>query len=114
MKTTWVEGDQPTATLLNEYRTALIEAHDGLGDLGGWSLAQIRINEARFTLLHTHRYLHFTSVGQIMALDGSNAQDINEDESGVGVLDLDTLDWLVYGQLYQVNGVSVCMEDWQA
>lgn len=113
MKTSWEEGDDPTATILNEYRTALIEAHDGLGDLANWSIAQIRISEAQFVLLHTHRYLHFTSVGQIKALDGSNSQDINEDESGVGVLDLDTLDWLVYGQLYRVNGVQVCMEDWQ-
>ncbi len=114
MKTSWQEGDKPTATILNEYRTALIEAHDGLGDLAGWSIAQIRISEAQFVLLHTHRFLHFTSVGELTALDGSNAQDINEDESGVGVLDLDTVAWLVYGELYRVNGVSVCIEDWSA
>lgn len=113
MKTSWTEGDKPTATLLNEYRTALIDAHTGLGDLAEWSLAQRQVSSARFVLLHTFRFLHFTSVGQITALDGSHAQDINEDDSGAGVLDLDSLDWLVYGELYRVNGVTICMEDWQ-
>lgn len=114
MKTSWTHGDKPTVTILNEYRDALIVAHTGLGDLADWSIAQQRTSEARFVLLHTFRYLHFTSSGTISELDGTNESDINEDDSGAGVLDLDTLDWLVYGQLYLVTGVSVCIEDWAA
>jgi hypothetical protein len=116
MKTAWTHGDKPTATLLNEYRTALIEAHDGLGDLAGWSIAQIATSESRYVLLHTDRYLHFVSNGQISDLAGTVAtiDDINEDDTGQGVLDLDTLDWLVYGELYLVTGVTVCVEDWAA
>ena len=121
MKTSWTHGDKPTATLLNEYRTALIEAHAALGDLSGWSAASDNVYAAEetwpvvFVLLHTWRYLHFVSSGKIMELDGSNERDINEDdETGQGRLDLDTLDWLVYGQLYRVTGVTICMEDWSA
>lgn len=114
MKTSWVHGDQPTPTILNEYRTALIDAHDGLGDLADWSIAQQRTSESRFVLLHTHRYLHFTSSGTISELTGANEEEINEDDSGQGVLDLDALDWLIYGELYLVTGVSVCIEDWAA
>jgi hypothetical protein len=114
MKTSWTQGDKPTATILNEYRTALIDAHDGLGDLADWSIAQQRTSESRFVLLHTYRYLHFTSSGTISELTGANEEEINEDDSGQGVLDLDTLDWLIYGELYLVTGVSVCIEDWSA
>lgn len=112
MKTFWQHGEQPTAAILNEYRTALIDAHTTLGDDGGWSEAHEKISEASFVMLHTWRYLHFTSTGQITDLYGNNALDLEENADGQGRIDLDTLDWLVYGQLYRVNGVSVCMEDW--
>jgi hypothetical protein len=112
MQTIWNHLNQPSAGIFNEYRAALIAAHDGLGDLAGWSPAQERVSSSQFVLLHTWRYLHFTSNGKISNLDGSQEQDINEDDSGQGVIDLDTLDWLVYRQLYQVTGVSVCLEDW--
>lgn len=112
MRTLWEHTDTPTAALLNEYSAALNDAHDRLGEVGGWSEAQERVSESVYTLLHTHQYLHFVSNGQISELDGSNETDINEDESGQGVIDLDTLPWLVYGQLYTVTGVSVCIEDW--
>ena len=114
MKTLWVHRQSPTPTLLNEYSAALNAAHDGLGNFAEWSVAQRRTSESVYTLQHVYRYLHFTSNGKIMELNDSNEQDINEDETGRGVLDLESLDWLIYGQLYKVTGVSVCLEDWSA
>lgn len=112
MKTLWDHGDTPTSTILNEYSTALESAHDTLGDLGGWSPAMEHNSEAVYLVLHTNRYLHFVSNGEITDLTGANVEEISEDEDGSGVFDLDTLDWLTYGQLYYVTGVSICCEDW--
>lgn len=112
MKTSWQHGDLPSATILNEYRDSLIAAHDALGDLAGWSVAQENISEASYVLLHTWRYLHFVSNGELLDIYSGNKVDINEDESGQGRLDLDTIDWLVYGSLYRVTGVTLCIEDW--
>lgn len=112
MKTTWNHLDQPTPTILNEYRAALIAAHDALGDVGGFSVAHQNISEASFTMLHTWRYLHFVSNGVITDLYGANRVEINEDETGQGRVDLDSLDWLVYRQLYRITGVTTCIEDW--
>lgn len=108
----WAHGDQPTAGLMNLYAAALNEAHASLGD-AAMQLLRLKSSEAEFSVLHTWRYLHFTSTGALV--DPAGVEDeigLSEDETGRGVLDLDGT-WVAYGAVYHVRGVSACIEDWE-
>lgn len=110
----WSHGDQLTAAELNLYATALTETHDSLGDYAVQELT-LKVSEAQFCVVHTRRYLHYTSNGKLV--DPAGLRDeigLSEDGgSGHGVLDLESLGWLAYGALYWVTGVSACAEDYE-
>jgi hypothetical protein len=108
----WAHGDQPTATLMNQYAAALTEAHDSLGEYAIQPL-RLKSSEAEFSLLHTWRYLHFTSSGALVDPAGVAKEiGLSEDETGRGVLDLDGT-WVAYGAVYHVRGCSACVEDYE-
>jgi hypothetical protein len=109
----WSHGDQPTHTDMNLYATSLNESHSGLGDTA-LNVLYPAASEATFYLVHTQRYLHFMSNGKLQDPAGYGKEtSLSEDDSGYGVLDLESVGWLTYGALYRVTGVSVCCEDWE-
>jgi hypothetical protein len=97
---------------MNEYISALVAAHNSLGDVG-ISEGCWHESNARFYITHTYRYLYWDSTGRIESLDGANTVGLSEPATGVGQIDLDSIDWLQYGQVYLVTGVTWCMEDWE-
>ena len=109
----FVHGDYPTASKMNSISTAVTEAHTALGDYA-WNMAVAKASEATFHLLHTWRYLKFSSTGALVDINGAFPSiSLSEDDSGIGTLDLDSVGWLGHGMIYKVTGVSTCFEDWQ-
>jgi hypothetical protein len=104
--------EKPTAAKLNALADVIAEAYVILGDVGTefpaegqWGSGQV------WRMVHVYRYLHFSSSGAIVDPTGVNPDvSISEDDTGQGVLDLDTVSWLAYGQLYKLTGISWCME----
>lgn len=108
---TWQHGDYPTAVKMAKFSTALNEAHTALGDYA-WTAAVLKSSSATFHILHTFRYLKFSSTGALVDIQGVYPDiSLNEDDGGVGTLDLQSVGWLGAGMLYKVTGVSACMED---
>ncbi len=103
-------GWYPTAAMLNPIADTYDAAHTALGDYG-MSPGCVKASSATFHLVHNQRYLHFSSTGAIEDISGAFPDvSVSESDTGVGALDLDTVGWLVYGQLYRVTGVSACLE----
>ena len=108
----WAHGDYPKAVDLNAYTSDLITAHNQGGDVG-ISMGCWHQSSAEFYLTHTYRYLYWDSTGQIESMDGSQTVGLSEPPNGAGQVDLDTVDWLQYGMVYRVTGVTWCIEDWE-
>lgn len=103
-------GDTPTAALLQPIVDTLDDAHAALGDVR-LSPGCCKGSSAVFHLVHSQRYLHFSSTGTLEDIAGVFPDvSLSESDTGVGALDLDTLGWLAYGQPYRVTGVSACLE----
>lgn len=109
----WSHGDQPVATDMQKYS-------DGLAYLEPLLDAVIR-NHAHpyslyedtqeFWLIHTQRYLVFSSTGRIVD-PAAVGEDVSLSTDGTyGGHDLDAIPWMSYGKLYKVIGCSVCFED---
>ena len=105
--------EKPTAAKLNALKDALDAAHTLLGDTASEAATPYEYGESVvWYFFHTHRYLHFGSVGQLVDPSGIFPDvSLSEDDTGFGVLDLDTVDWLAYGMMYKVEDVSFCRED---
>lgn len=103
-------GQKPTAFVMNALADALDAAHTALGDYGV-SPGCCKASSAVFFIVHNQRYLHFSSTGNLEDISGVFPDvSLSESDTGLGALDLDTVGWLVYGQLYMVTGVSACLE----
>lgn len=110
---TWQHGDYPTAALLNKYVTTINEAHAVVKD-AAFGIGALDVSESVFFLIHVHRYLHFSSTGKLVDITGANEDiSLSEGDKGYGVVDLDTVTWLGRGMLYQVTGVTFCLEHWE-
>lgn len=96
--------------MLNPIADAYDAAHTALGDVGV-SPGSLKSTFATYYILHSQRYLHFSSTGTLEDISGVFPDvSLSESDTGVGALDLDSVGWLVYGQLYRVTGVSACLE----
>jgi hypothetical protein len=64
------------------------------------------------TIFHTFRYLAYGSTGAIVDPSGiGDSITISDAETGkIGFYDLEGIDWLTYGMLYRVTGVTWCRE----
>ncbi len=108
--TYYAHGNYPTAAGMNAIADTYDAAHTALGD---YSLSPgcVKASSATFHLVHSQRYLHFSSTGALEDISGVFPDvSLSESDTGVGALDLDSVGWLVYGQLYRVTGVSACLE----
>lgn len=125
-------GDFPTAANLETINTALVAiaeiASDGTTPASGETLPQLnpavywnrekgeafgsRVQtDSDYWILHRHRYLHYKSTGAIEDPAGTGTAVSLSNEEDFNVYDLDSVDWLAYGQMYKVTGVDFCMED---
>ena len=109
----WQHGDKPTVAQINEYKTALDAANTALSG-GNVQLPAEHQSEAVFGVLHSYRYLHFGSSGELVDRAGIYPSvSLSEVDGESGVLDLDSLGWMNYGRVYEVTGVTWCQEDWE-
>lgn len=109
----WAHGDTDvTSAEMQKYSNSIcaIAAIAGSAKLQ-WAVIAGQ-SEATFTVIHKARWLFFQSTGEIVDPSGvGESVSISEVDGTFTRYDLDTVDWLAYGQLYQVTGVSWCMED---
>lgn len=109
----WAEGDTDvTSTEMQKYSDSIAAIYAVAGDAKFQFATAANQSEATFVLVHRARWLFFSSNGAIV--DPSGAGDtvtISEVDDTWTRYDLDTVDWLAYGQVYYVTGVSWCMED---
>lgn len=113
----WAHGDTDvTHTEMQKYSDAIAAIYAVAG--GGkkhWATwanqSDIGVSNP-FVLIHRGRWLFFSSNGAIVDPSGvGDTVTISEVDDTWTRYDLDTVDWLAYGQIYHVTGVSWCMED---
>ena len=113
----WSHGDYPTAARINLYKTGLDAIHDALGDYTLNPTASRRIGTVQgYYLLHKYRWLLYRDAGRIEDPNGVG-ETVNlaaAEDSGWTSYDLDQVDWMFPGKLYQVQAVISCFEDMSA
>lgn len=64
------------------------------------------------TIFHTFRYLAYGSTGEIVDPSGigANITVTDPDTGTIGYYDLESVDWMTYGMVYRVTGVTWCRE----
>ena len=63
------------------------------------------------TFFHTFPYLIFGSTGKIIDPTGGGSDvTISDPETGYGVYNLEGIEWLTYGMVYRVEGVTWARE----
>ena len=105
--------EKPTAAKLAALSDVFDEAHTTLGDVATNIPALLAYGDGvAWQMMHVYRYLHFGSTGAIQDPTGVNDDvSISENDTGQGVVDLETIPWLAYGQRYAIDAVSWCKEE---
>lgn len=110
-------GSRPKASEMQEIAdtsTALYDTY--AGQVGYRWLAQYRAAPGdTYVLQHVHRWLFYRSTGTLEDLNGLyDPVTLDENINGwFGMLDLNTVEWLVPGMVYEVVGVNAAFEDWE-
>ena len=108
----WSHGDYPTAAKLNQYKTGLDAIHDQLGDVDRqWPSMHLANEYHSHWLINRYRYLVYRGTGVIS--DPNNDFDsVSLSDSGGNWLtyDLSSVEWIVPGKLYEVQGVTEAYE----
>lgn len=113
----WSHGDYPTADKLNKYKDGLDAIHEAVGDYPINPAVARRLDTVQgYYFLHRWRWLVYRGAGTIEdPIGAEDAVNLSEAEDmGWTSYDLDNVDWLIPGRLYQVQGVIACMEDYEA
>ena len=114
MPTQWAHGDTTTEAKLDGYSTALNTIHGQLGDVVCQALTPAAEGSgARFFNVHLQRWLHFRGTGDLLSSDHVHSIGLSDVDNGWTALDLDGVEWLNYGEIYEVEGVTACCEDWE-
>jgi hypothetical protein len=108
----WNHGDIPTAALLQTYSDSLNAIYAILGDDNTEPAIEELRDGKQAIFIHRFRWLHFRDGGTMRQYGGTEdtqvalTADANENK----VMDLDTISWLTYGMLYEVEGVKFVFE----
>lgn len=114
MPTQWAHGDTTTEAKLDAYSTALDSLHGLIGDAAVCALTPVAEGSgARFYLIHLQRWLHFRGTGDLYSADRAHSVGLSDVDNSWTALDLDGIEWLNYGEIYEVEGVTACCEDWE-
>lgn len=102
----------PLAARLNEISNELI----ALNAIYAGAEIELMAQEAdgpgsAWMFRHQHRYLLYDSTGQLEDPTGVNDPvTLSDPDSGLGILDLETVEWLAPGRLYRITG---CQAAWE-
>ncbi len=108
----WQHGDTLPAADLNALSAGLNTARGQSGDaVLNIATSGAYAPGAVFMFVHVHRYLHFKSTGKLQNITNTEETGLSTGDSEYGVLDLDGVDWLIYGGLYKVTGCEMACED---
>jgi hypothetical protein len=102
---------KPTAAQLN----AISQSQAGLQAMGGVALEGMAAEwggpGSIWLFQRVHRWLLYDSTGLLIDPAGvEDAVSLPDPESGIGVKDLDTIDWLAPGMFYRVTGCAAVWE----
>lgn len=108
----WAHGDYPTAAKLNKYKAGLDAIHDLWGDID-YEYAAMHLYAATFYhshwLINRYRYLVYNGTGSIH--DPGNVFDtVSLTAASWGTYDLTSIEWIIPGKLYEVQGVTEAYE----
>jgi hypothetical protein len=123
----WAHGDTVTHTNMQKYSDDLDAVYAKTGAaklnyaiLGSYAIFDaVNFEDSMYSFIHRKRFLWFRSSGAIVdplrfadpaGLAGEDDITISETETDYGIYDLDSVNWLVYGALYFVTGVTVALE----
>ena len=71
----------------------------------------LQTEDSFLTIFHTYQYLVFGSSGQVVDPSGIGASvSLSDPDSGYGILELEGVNWLTYGMMYRVEGVTWARE----
>ena len=108
----WSHGDTVSAADLNAYSTALTALH---ARILSTSIRMATPNQYGsgniYRFVHRNRWLHFKSTGQIKNAAGTQQATLSPINDTYTSFDLQSLNWLAYGQLYQVVGCDMASEE---
>lgn len=117
--TRWAHGDTPTATLLQPYSDDLETLHAVVGDAPRnyavpWSFDNVDVSFAGsdYYFVHKLRWLIYRGAGELVDPSGGGAT-ITLSGNGTALIayDLDGVDWMTPGKLYQAKDFYVCLEN---
>lgn len=103
---------------LNKFSTALQEIYDARVPFNVSYAVRVitpgeHADDIQFTFVHRFRYLHFYGSGKLVDPSGIG-DDVSFqpiEDMDRGILDLDSVDWLIYGARYHVQFCAAAMED---
>lgn len=114
---TWQHGNFPAAPPFNDYKASLdaIYAQTGAAQINA-AVCYRRATVQGFYFVHKLQYLIYLiqapeTDGSIEDPAGVGATVTLPTEAGYVYYDLSTVDWLIPGKIYQVQGVTTCIED---
>lgn len=97
---------------MQKYSDGLTYLNTAIGVAYNWAVPYSQMPDTQtYYLIHSQQYLVYKSTGRIVDITGTNDDISLDDGDTYNSYDLDTIDWLAYGDLYRVVGCSVCMED---
>lgn len=122
----WAHGETVSHTNMQKYSDGLNAIHAKTGDaaynyaiLWPYDNYDVVYDNSFYVFVHKKRYLWFRSTGELVdpvrhadpaGLAGEDDIGLSETGTDYGIYDLESIDWLVYGALYYVTGVTVAME----
>lgn len=108
----WAHGDIPTAAFMQKYSDSLNAIYAILGDDNTEPAIEELRDGKQAIFIHRFRWLHFRDSGTLRQYGGGEntqvALSAGADENMV--MDLDSISWLTYGMLYEVEGVKFVFE----
>lgn len=108
----WAHGDQPAAADMQVYSDGLTYLQTAIGGAHHFAAPYSQMPDTQtFYIVHSQRFLVYVSSGKLRDVTGTNEDISLGNSETINSLDLDTVDWLTYGDLYAVIGCSACMED---
>lgn len=113
---TWSHGEYPTAAEMTDIKSSMDYLNSVMGDGGLQKAVALRNGFVQgYYIVHRLRWLVYKGAGRIEDPAGvSETVSLSAaDDGGYTSYDLDQIDWLVPGKIYQVQAVTACLEDYE-
>jgi hypothetical protein len=114
------QGDVVSSTTFQDIKDNIYAIYDMIGteDINvaaaynpEHGIHYLQTEDSFLTIFHTYQYLVFGSSGQVVDPSGIGASvSLSDPDSGYGILELESVNWLTYGMMYRVEGVTWARE----